>query len=176
MNFQEWYLSLKKAVVRVLVDVIELFWGPLTLRSLALDSRLRPAERLDRVEQALQRSGGEQLDWDSGEDTDQAELVLADEVSDCETRAELAKSLAKPLRVLREYKRLCEQVSGRDSSRAEQVEERRAILYDSDSKEHEKKLLLLWKLLKEDEPLEARKSRQWQEIGFQAGARRAGAC
>jgi len=41
------------------------------------------------------------------------------------------------------------------------------VAYDSSNKEHEAKLLELWTLLKGDEKLIARKSEQWQSIGFQ---------
>jgi len=41
------------------------------------------------------------------------------------------------------------------------------VAYDSNNKEHEEKLMELWKLLKDDEELTARKSEQWQTIGFQ---------
>lgn len=124
MVLMGWLLGVRKAIVRALIHVIELFLGPLTLRSLALDCRLNPAERIGRVEQALHRSfdSAFQRDWDSGEDTDEAELVLADEVSDSESRSALAKHLSKSLRIIREYKGLCKQVGpvpgrGRRSTR-----------------------------------------------------------
>ncbi|ORX60103.1 hypothetical protein BCR36DRAFT_408464 [Piromyces finnis] len=41
------------------------------------------------------------------------------------------------------------------------------IAYDSSNKEHEDKLMELWKLMKDEEKLTARKSEQWQTIGFQ---------
>lgn len=47
------------------------------------------------------------------------------------------------------------------------VEALRCTAYDAASLEHERKLLLLWKLLCPDEPLETRITKQWQDIGFQ---------
>jgi len=41
------------------------------------------------------------------------------------------------------------------------------IAYDSSNQEHEAKLMEFWKLLKGDEVLTARKSEQWQSVGFQ---------
>lgn len=41
------------------------------------------------------------------------------------------------------------------------------VAYDSNNKEHEEKLMELWKLLKGEEELTSRKSQQWQTIGFQ---------
>lgn len=48
-----------------------------------------------------------------------------------------------------------------------EVEELRTTSYDSDEIEHEVKLLELWLRLMPDDPLEARVTKQWQEIGFQ---------
>ncbi|XP_046390822.1 ELMO domain-containing protein 2 [Ischnura elegans] len=48
-----------------------------------------------------------------------------------------------------------------------EVERLRATPYDSSNPDHEEKLLLLWSLLKPEEPLDGRISKQWQDIGFQ---------
>ncbi|KAF7987687.1 hypothetical protein HCN44_003550 [Aphidius gifuensis] len=48
-----------------------------------------------------------------------------------------------------------------------ECEERRKIYYDSDNSGHELLLLKLWNLLKPNEPLESRVTKQWQDIGFQ---------
>lgn len=48
-----------------------------------------------------------------------------------------------------------------------QVERLRAENYDSDNLDHENKLLELWKLLRPNQALDGRISKQWQEIGFQ---------
>ncbi|CAG5075767.1 Similar to Elmod1: ELMO domain-containing protein 1 (Mus musculus) [Cotesia congregata] len=48
-----------------------------------------------------------------------------------------------------------------------EIEELRKTGYDSSNPEHEVILLKLWNLLKPDEPLEARVTKQWQDIGFQ---------
>lgn len=47
------------------------------------------------------------------------------------------------------------------------IENIRKIPYDSGNFEHEDKLLRLWRLLMPDRSLDARISKQWQEIGFQ---------
>jgi hypothetical protein len=47
------------------------------------------------------------------------------------------------------------------------VTRRKSIAYDASNSEHENQLLALWKALKRDEPLTARKSKQWGAIGFQ---------
>ncbi|KFM82927.1 ELMO domain-containing protein 2, partial [Stegodyphus mimosarum] len=47
------------------------------------------------------------------------------------------------------------------------VEVLRKTQYDSENKEHEEKLLKLWKLLKPEKELQNRISKQWTEIGFQ---------
>ncbi|CAB4064321.1 ELMOD [Lepeophtheirus salmonis] len=49
----------------------------------------------------------------------------------------------------------------------EVVESIRAICYDSDNLEHEKKLVELWELLRPDFPLQKRVTKQWQDVGFQ---------
>ncbi|KAJ8681861.1 hypothetical protein QAD02_017653 [Eretmocerus hayati] len=48
-----------------------------------------------------------------------------------------------------------------------QCEQLRRTQYDSDNRLHEQQLLKLWKLLMPYEPLEARITKQWQDIGFQ---------
>ncbi|KAG8033971.1 hypothetical protein G9C98_008452 [Cotesia typhae] len=48
-----------------------------------------------------------------------------------------------------------------------EIEELRKTGYDSSNLEHEMVLLKLWNLLNPYEPLEARVTKQWQDIGFQ---------
>lgn len=48
-----------------------------------------------------------------------------------------------------------------------ECEELRECFYDSDNPQHELLLLKLWNLLKPDEKLESRVTKQWQDIGFQ---------
>ncbi|XP_071445021.1 ELMO domain-containing protein 2 [Hetaerina americana] len=48
-----------------------------------------------------------------------------------------------------------------------EVENLRKTPYDSSNPEHEEKLLHLWNLLKPEEPLDGRLTKQWQDIGFQ---------
>ncbi|XP_030374209.1 ELMO domain-containing protein 2 [Scaptodrosophila lebanonensis] len=47
------------------------------------------------------------------------------------------------------------------------AEQLRAEKYDAENPEHEQKLLQLWRLLMPEEPLTARITKQWQDIGFQ---------
>lgn len=49
----------------------------------------------------------------------------------------------------------------------EEVEALRATAYNADNLEHEQSLLQLWSLLQPGIPLMTRKTKQWQNIGFQ---------
>lgn len=49
----------------------------------------------------------------------------------------------------------------------QEIEKLREIPYSAENLEHEEKLLKLWKLLKPEEPLQNRISKQWADIGFQ---------
>merc|ERR1712001_568791 len=48
-----------------------------------------------------------------------------------------------------------------------EVERLRATAYDADNLVHEQQLLQLWSLLQPGVPLMTRKTKQWQNIGFQ---------
>ena len=48
-----------------------------------------------------------------------------------------------------------------------EAERLRSIAYDPDNLEHERSLLTLWSLLQSGVPLMSRKTKQWQNIGFQ---------
>ncbi len=48
-----------------------------------------------------------------------------------------------------------------------EVEALRSEAFDSDRLEHERALLQLWSLLQPGVPLETRRTKQWQNIGFQ---------
>lgn len=65
-------------------------------------------------------------------------------------------SLAACLQQLCGYKKL-----------VQEVETLRATPYDADNLQHEQKLLQLWSLLQPGIPLLTRKTKQWQNIGFQ---------
>ncbi|XP_008560922.1 ELMO domain-containing protein 2 [Microplitis demolitor] len=69
---------------------------------------------------------------------------------------DFARSFGKCVELIWGYRQL---ISG--------IEELRKTGYDSDNPEHELLLLKLWNLLKPDEQLEARVTKQWQDIGFQ---------
>lgn len=94
--------------------------------------------------------------WDTGDETEAAEAILEESISDTERHHDLSKSLAKSMRQIRGYQKLCKQVEGL-----------RLQQYNTRNEDHEKQLLRLWKLLKPNEELEDRKSDQWQSIGFQ---------
>lgn len=49
----------------------------------------------------------------------------------------------------------------------QEVEKLRSEGYDSENLEHERTLLQLWALLQPGIPLTTRKTKQWQNIGFQ---------
>uniref|UniRef100_A0A7E4VIK7 ELMO domain-containing protein n=1 Tax=Panagrellus redivivus TaxID=6233 RepID=A0A7E4VIK7_PANRE len=94
------------------------------------------------------------MTWSSGEETDVAVTLLPN--LDPDEKGDFSKTLARSMRQIRGYHRLCDA-----------VEIRRKIKYDSEDEAHEKKLLSLWKLIKPDETLTDRRSKQWQDIGFQ---------
>ena len=48
-----------------------------------------------------------------------------------------------------------------------EVERLRSEAFDSDRLDHERSLLQLWSFLQPGIPLETRKTKQWQNIGFQ---------
>lgn len=121
------------------------------------NARLNHAERLQLVEQQLERSSFEklrQIEWES--DTREAEQLLANSFTDKDEHTDMVRRLALSLGQIRGQKKL-----------RELVESRRSTTYDSKSQDHEKQLLSLWALLKPDEELLSRKTLQWQAIGFQ---------
>jgi ELMO domain-containing protein len=64
------------------------------------------------------------------------------------------------------FSRCIEQLHGYETLRRD-VETLRLEAYDCEDKKHEAKLSKLWEALMPDTPLEARVSKQWQDIGFQ---------
>lgn len=97
------------------------------------------------------------LDWDTGDETDAADEILFDyRVNNDERRHDLSKNLAKSMRQIRGYQKLCHE-----------VEARRLISFNKEIPEHKHLLLKLWKLLKPDVELEDYKTFQWGDIGFQ---------
>lgn len=50
------------------------------------------------------------LDWDTGDETEAAEAILEESVNDEDRRLDLSKSLAKSMRQIRGYQKLCEEV------------------------------------------------------------------
>lgn len=69
---------------------------------------------------------------------------------------DFAPSLGVCIETIWSYRRLCFD-----------IENLRKIPYDNCNFEHEDKLLRLWRLLMPDQSLEARITKQWQDIGFQ---------
>lgn len=69
---------------------------------------------------------------------------------------DFAKSFGKCVELIWGYHQLCVE-----------CEELRRTSYSTDNPEHENLLLKLWNLLMPYEPLDARVTKQWQEIGFQ---------
>lgn len=67
-----------------------------------------------------------------------------------------SKSFGKCVELIWGYRQLCME-----------CEELRKTAYSSDNPAHERRLLKLWDLLMPYEPLDARVTKQWQEIGFQ---------
>uniref|UniRef100_A0AC34FWR7 ELMO domain-containing protein n=1 Tax=Panagrolaimus sp. ES5 TaxID=591445 RepID=A0AC34FWR7_9BILA len=110
------------------------------------------------IEEALRKHENERLRefaWSSGDETEVAHGLLPS-IKDEDQRHDYKKMLARSMRQIRGYTKLCDE-----------VEARRSIPYDSKNESHEKLLLKLWNLLKPDEELTSRKSNQWQDIGFQ---------
>ncbi|KAF7408789.1 hypothetical protein HZH68_003713 [Vespula germanica] len=69
---------------------------------------------------------------------------------------DFAKSFGKCIELIWGYRQLCVE-----------CEELRKTPYDADNPEHELLLLKLWNLLMPYDPLDARVTKQWQNIGFQ---------
>lgn len=69
---------------------------------------------------------------------------------------DFGKSIGICIETIWSYRRLCAE-----------IEEIRRIPYDCNDDDHEQKLLELWQLLMPTQPLEARVTKQWQDIGFQ---------
>lgn len=69
---------------------------------------------------------------------------------------DFAKSFGKCVELIWGYRQLCVE-----------CEELRRTQYSADNPDHESLLLKLWKLLMPYEPLDARVTKQWQQIGFQ---------
>lgn len=69
---------------------------------------------------------------------------------------DFAKAFGKCVELIWGYRQLCME-----------CEELRQTQYDSDNPSHEGQLLRLWDLLMPYDPLDARITKQWQDIGFQ---------
>jgi len=151
---------LKSLVSDFLVYLLERVFGIYSFHRIVSNTRLTRGDRFRLVEQLLDQSKSEKLrefDWDSEDDSKEAEKILSvDDFSDEQEHKDMVRRLTLSFGQIRGHKKL-----------REAVEQRRAIAYDPTNQEHEKKLLKLWKLLKPGEELDARKTLQWQLIGFQ---------
>lgn len=117
-----------------------------------------PSSKILKIEKALKNHEKEflrKIAWSSGEETTIATDLLPN-IEDKHQKEDFSKALARSMRQIRGYNKLCDL-----------VETRRTTHYDSENVEHETQLLQFWELMKPDEPLIARKNNQWQDIGFQ---------
>jgi hypothetical protein len=120
--------------------------------------KVTPSTKVVQLEDAFRKHKDERLRefaWSSGEETEVAHGLLPS-IDDEDQKHDYKKQLARSMRQIRGYTKLCDE-----------VESRRSIPYDSKNESHEKLLLKLWRLLKPDEELKTRRTNQWQDIGFQ---------
>uniref|UniRef100_A0A0N4Z0T3 ELMO domain-containing protein n=1 Tax=Parastrongyloides trichosuri TaxID=131310 RepID=A0A0N4Z0T3_PARTI len=96
------------------------------------------------------------LEWESGNESDEASIFLEEDDETIGLHDHLKDKLKISMKQIKAYHYLICLVEGRRSRK-----------YDSTNNEHEEKLYELWELLKENEKLEGRRSKQWEEIGFQ---------
>lgn len=82
--------------------------------------------------------------------------ILATKKIDPVAHPDFPRSFGKCVELIWGYRQLCVE-----------CEELRKTVYDAENPEHESLLLKLWNLLMPHEPLNARVTKQWQEIGFQ---------
>ncbi|KAI1712174.1 ELMO/CED-12 family domain-containing protein [Ditylenchus destructor] len=151
--------SAKLIIVDVLLSFAELLGRKPSIDKIIVSKRDQISSKNQMIEEILREYPNDRinnLDWDTGDETEAAEAILEESVNDEDRRLDLSKSLAKSMRQIRGYQKLCQE-----------VEERRLINYDSKNKEHEALLAKLWKLLMDGEELRSRKTNQWQQIGFQ---------
>nr|XP_012223064.1 PREDICTED: ELMO domain-containing protein 2 [Linepithema humile] len=87
---------------------------------------------------------------------DAIRTVLVTKKVNPKAHPDFAKSFGKCVELIWGYRQLCVE-----------CEELRKTPYSTDNPDHEQLLLKLWNLLMPYEPLEARVTKQWQQIGFQ---------
>ncbi|XP_020284630.1 ELMO domain-containing protein 2 [Pseudomyrmex gracilis] len=87
---------------------------------------------------------------------DAIRTVLMTKQINPQAHPDFARSFGRCVELIWGYRQLCVE-----------CEELRKTPYSSDNPNHEQLLLKLWNLLMPYEPLEARVTKQWQEIGFQ---------
>ncbi|KAL7079474.1 hypothetical protein ACQ4LE_000992 [Meloidogyne hapla] len=143
---------------RIYQNIINCFARKQTIEDIILKEATR-ASKNRRIEKMLKEFPNElvqSMAWDTGDETEAAEAILEESVLDDDKRLDLSKTLARSMRQIKGYQKLCQE-----------VEHRRLEVYCNKIPEHEKELLRLWALLKPNEPLISRLSNQWQDIGFQ---------
>uniref|UniRef100_A0A914ER53 ELMO domain-containing protein n=1 Tax=Acrobeloides nanus TaxID=290746 RepID=A0A914ER53_9BILA len=157
-----WISGIGYAVRAIIID--SLVWLSQTISGKAnleyiLDQKSpTPSAKTLKIEEIFRNHSNTKLrnlEWDSGEETEEAEGLLVD-INENEKRIDFSRRLADKMRQIKGYQKLCDE-----------VEKHRLVVYDNANPEHEKKLMRLWKLMKTDEELKSRKTNQWQSIGFQ---------
>ncbi|CEF61854.1 Engulfment/cell motility, ELMO domain-containing protein [Strongyloides ratti] len=130
-----------------------------TLRCILTDSKVNKAITTVRVEEYFKNCDSKTfklLEWESGDESDEASKFLEKDDEIVEIDDDIKDKLKFSMKQIKAYHFLiC------------LVESWRAKKYDSENKEHEAKLYELWSLLKKNEKLKSRKSKQWEDIGFQ---------
>uniref|UniRef100_A0AC34Q725 ELMO domain-containing protein n=1 Tax=Panagrolaimus sp. JU765 TaxID=591449 RepID=A0AC34Q725_9BILA len=151
-------LAIQQLILEGFMILAGLLTGKTKIERIMYHSTATPSNKVLRIEQALkshEKGFLREIAWSSGEETTIAEDLLPN-IEDKLQKEDFSKALARSMRQIRGYNKLCDL-----------VEARRATHYDSEDPEHEAKLLQLWELMKPEEELKARRSSQWQDIGFQ---------
>lgn len=67
--------------------------------------------RIEKILREFPNNRIQSLDWDTGDETDAADEILYDySVNDFERRHDLSKNLARSMRQIRGYQKLCQEV------------------------------------------------------------------
>uniref|UniRef100_A0A0K0FQ21 ELMO domain-containing protein n=1 Tax=Strongyloides venezuelensis TaxID=75913 RepID=A0A0K0FQ21_STRVS len=144
---------------RLLDKILVLLGFKRTLRGILTSRPGNKATTTVRVEEYFKNCDSETyrlLEWESGDDSDEASKFLEHEDEDLDLDEDIKDRLKVSMKQIKAYHLLiC------------LVESWRTKKYDSDNESHEKKLYELWSLLKDGEELTDRRSRQWEDIGFQ---------
>uniref|UniRef100_A0AAF5CYZ9 ELMO domain-containing protein n=1 Tax=Strongyloides stercoralis TaxID=6248 RepID=A0AAF5CYZ9_STRER len=130
-----------------------------TLRRILTDSKANKATTTVRIEEYFKNCDSKTynlLEWESGDESDEASKFLEKDDEIVEVDDDIKYKLKFSMKQIKAYHLLiC------------LVESWRTKKYNSEDEEHEAKLYELWSLLKKDEKLTGRRSKQWEDIGFQ---------